>query len=107
MYDAHLQDGETVVSGSVDRTARVWDLRGGEYALHVLEGKDADGVTSVAAEGRLAAAADLAGVVRVWDIRTGDLQHELQVRTRGELLPKPARANTNEDGLIMRRQASQ
>lgn len=64
------------MSGSGDRTARIWDWNEG-YCIHVLHIKDPDqkdpGVTSVAIspDSRLVAAGSLDKVVRVWDAHTG------------------------------------
>ena len=62
-------DGRQVVTASLDGTARVWDVTGGESV--VLEGH-ADGVThaSFSSDGRQVVTASWGdGTVRVWDIK--------------------------------------
>lgn len=74
------RDGRILVSGSGDRTVRVWDWAA-DTPVHVLRIKDPEekdfGVTSVAIspDGRVVAAGSLDKVVRVWDAHTG---HELE-----------------------------
>jgi glucose repression regulatory protein TUP1 len=77
------RDGRILVSGSGDRTARIWEwqtLR----CLHELRINDVDqqdlGVTSVAIspDSRLVAAGSLDKIVRVWDAMTGQLLERLE-----------------------------
>lgn len=93
IFDGHQQeiysldfsrDGRLIVSGSGDRTARIWDMNDGSCT--VLTINDADslnndaGVTSVAISpnGRLVAAGSLDTVVRIWDVSTGLLVQKLR-----------------------------
>jgi WD40 repeat protein len=64
-------DGRTAVSGSDDKTVRVWDLSGGDCKA-VLEGHE-DRVFSVAvsADGRTAVSGSEDRTVRVWDLASG------------------------------------
>lgn len=77
------RDGRIVVSGSGDRTARIWDMADGSL-LHTLVIKDNDqkdpGVTSVAIspDSRLVAAGSLDKMVRVWDAYDGKLLEQLE-----------------------------
>lgn len=77
------RDGRVLVSGSGDRTARIWDWQN-TRCLHELRINDADqqdlGVTSVATspDSRLVAAGSLDKVVRVWDAVTGQLLERLE-----------------------------
>lgn len=78
------KDGRLIVSGSGDRTTRIWSMLDG--ACIVLTINDADsanndaGVTSVAISpnGRLVAAGSLDTVVRIWDVSTGVLVQKLR-----------------------------
>ena len=65
-------DGRLALSGSADRTVKVWDLTSGQE-LRTLAGH-ADGVNSVAvsADGRLALSGSDDRTVKVWDLETGN-----------------------------------
>lgn len=77
------RDGRILVSGSGDRTARIWDWQN-IRCLHELRINDVDqqdlGVTSVAIspDSRLVAAGSLDKIVRVWDAVTGQLLERLE-----------------------------
>ena len=73
--------GRLAVSGSNDKTVRVWDLQTGE-SRHVLKGRS-DKVSSVAisADGRLAVSGSRDKTVRVWDLQTGESRHVLKGRS--------------------------
>jgi glucose repression regulatory protein TUP1 len=77
------RDGRILVSGSGDRTARIWDWQT-IHCLHELRINDVEqqdlGVTSVAIspDSRLVAAGSLDKVVRVWDAVTGQLLERLE-----------------------------
>ncbi|KZP33848.1 WD40 repeat-like protein [Athelia psychrophila] len=93
VFDGHQQeiyslafssDGRLVVSGSGDKTARIWDLESASAEAKVLSVSDRDsahdtGVTSVAisTSGHLVAAGFIDGVVRIWDAQTGALLERL------------------------------
>ncbi|KAJ3173959.1 general transcription repressor [Geranomyces variabilis] len=83
------RDGRVIVSGSGDRTVRVWDAENGKLSK-MMKNDDSSmnsspingsalkdsGVTSVAVsptDGRCVATGSLDEMVRVWDIRTGQL----------------------------------
>lgn len=93
VFDGHQQeiysldfskDGRLIVSGSGDRTTRIWDMLDG--SCKILSITDAEsintdaGVTSVAISpnGRLVAAGSLDTIVRIWDVSTGTLVQKLQ-----------------------------
>lgn len=77
------RDGRIIVSGSGDRTARIWSMAD-TTCLHVLRISDNDqrdpGVTSVAIspDSRYVAAGSLDKIVRVWDVQTGQLLERLE-----------------------------
>ncbi|CAG8598281.1 16238_t:CDS:10, partial [Acaulospora colombiana] len=77
------RDGRLIVSGSGDKTARIWDMVSGGllYKLAIDEPSQKDaGVTSVAIspDGLYVAAGSLDKIVRVWDARTGYLLERLE-----------------------------
>ncbi len=65
-------DGRLALSGSADRTLKLWEPAEGR-CLHTLEG-DMGGVTSTAlgANGRLALSGSTDATLKLWDVRTGD-----------------------------------
>jgi WD40 repeat protein len=80
---AFSPDGKQVVSGSVDKTIRVWDGRTGEMQ-QVLKGHS-NWVTSVAfsPDGKQVVSRSGDKTVRVWDIRTGQLKQVLEGHRKG------------------------
>lgn len=91
LFEGHTQeiysldfsrDGKLIVSGSGDKTARIWDMETGACkVLAIIEPESIDaGVTSVAIspDGRWVAAGSLDMVVRIWDASTGALVERLR-----------------------------
>jgi glucose repression regulatory protein TUP1 len=91
------RDGRRIVSGSGDRTARIWDMDSGTCIVLAVDGDGAAGagagtgaavdatsgdagVTSVAIspDGRYVAAGSLDTIVRIWDASTGALVERLR-----------------------------
>jgi len=68
---AFSPDDRRIATGSIDRTARIWDARTGEQ-LHVLRGHEND-LTSVAfsRDGRFLVTASRDKDARTWDARSG------------------------------------
>ena len=69
---AFSPDGKTALSGSVDHTARLWDLATGRE-IRKLEGHS-DGVDSVAfsPDGKTALSGSTDGTMRLWKLQSGE-----------------------------------
>ena len=93
MFDGHQQeiyslkfslDGRLIVSGSADKTVRIWEMiDGSSKVLTIKDGdspKDDHDVTSVAISpnGQFVAAGSLDTVVRIWDVTTTQLVARLR-----------------------------
>jgi WD40 repeat protein len=76
MSVAFSPDGKHIVSGSDDKTVRVWDAQTGQSVMDPLKGHD-DSVTSVAfsPDGRYIVSGSDDKIVRVWDTHTGQRCH--------------------------------
>jgi WD40 repeat protein len=65
---AFSSDGKTVVSGSADRTLRVWDVASGQI-LRILQGHtDAVRAIAYSPDGKLVASGSNDNTIRVWPI---------------------------------------
>jgi WD40 repeat protein len=74
-------EGRRAVSGSSDKTLRVWDLETGE-CLRVLEGHtDSVWAVAVTPEGRCAVSGSSDKTLRVWDLETGECVKVLEGHT--------------------------
>jgi len=76
---AFTRDGNYVVSGSIDKTVRIWDVKAGTQAGEPLRGHS-DWTRSVAFSpdgGRVVSGAD-DGTVRIWDAKAGTQVKELR-----------------------------
>lgn len=93
MFDGHQQEiysldfstnGDLIVSGSGDKTARIWNMVDGTSKVLTINDHDSlnndAGVTSVAISpsGQYVAAGSLDTVVRIWDVVTGMLVERLR-----------------------------
>ena len=93
MFDGHQQevytldfslDGRLIVSGSGDKTVRIWDMIDGTSKVLTINDGDPPnndhGVTSVAISpnGRYVAAGSLDSVVRIWNVNTSQLVERLE-----------------------------
>ncbi len=71
-------DGTRALSGSLDRTVRVWDLSSGE-CLQVLEGHSGDvNSVSLSSDGTRALSGGGDRTVRVWDVSSGECLQVLE-----------------------------
>ncbi len=70
---AFLPDGRRIISGSVDRTVRIFDVETGEQVALLGAHDDDVSALAVAADGRRALSAAAEGDVRLWDLEAGAL----------------------------------
>ena len=85
---AFSPDGKTILSGSNDRTVRVWDIETGRL-LHLLTGhRDRVKCVGISPDGQRMLSCSADGQVRVWDRRllthkkTGDCQYIVKATSR-------------------------
>lgn len=74
---AFSPDGSRVVSGSEDKTVRVWDVATGKELRKFAGHTKSVGSVAFSPDGRLVASASLDATARVWDTRTGEQIAEL------------------------------
>jgi WD40 repeat protein len=73
--DAVTPDGRRAVSGSDDKTLKIWDLRRGQM-LHTLEGHSSSvNAAAVTPDGRRAISGSDDNTLTVWDLRSGLALH--------------------------------
>ena len=79
---AFSPDGQTIVSGSSDKTIRLWDVATG-YTLKTLIGHT-DRIYSVAfsPDGKMIASRGGDGTLHLWDVNTGRIRHTLKGHTK-------------------------
>jgi WD40 repeat protein len=82
---AFSPDGRRALSGSLDKTVRLWEVESG-HAVRLLEGHS-DSVESVAfsPDGRRALSAAENGVMRVWDVTEAAMLEVLPGEKRAAL----------------------
>jgi WD40 repeat protein len=82
---AFSPDGKRVVTGSADRTVRVWDARTGTTLLELKGFKDNVNGVAFSPDGTRIIAGERGGAVTVWDARAGTISPALKGHT-GEIL---------------------
>jgi WD40 repeat protein len=70
---AFSPDGTRIISGSLDKTIRIWDVKTGEEVIEPLKGHT-DSVLSVAfsPDGTRVISGSLDKTIRIWDVKTGE-----------------------------------
>jgi WD40 repeat protein len=71
-------DGRLAVSGSWDRTLRIWDLESGAEQRRLEGHEGAVCAVALTPEGRLAISASHDHTLRIWDIETGEERRRLE-----------------------------
>jgi WD40 repeat protein len=66
-----LADGRRALSGSADRTLRLWDLESGAELCRFVGHEDEVTSVKVVADGRRALSGSCDGTLRLWDLETG------------------------------------
>ena len=75
---AFSPDGSRIVTGSGDRTAKVWDARTGTALLELKGHMGAVGSASFSPDGSRIVTGSDDGTAKVWDARTGSALLELE-----------------------------
>ncbi len=70
---AYSPDGKTILTGSIDKTARIWNLQGNE--LHVFTGhKDLISSVAFSGDGKSILTGSNDKTARLWDLKGNTLQ---------------------------------
>ena len=70
-------DGQTLASGSSDKTIKVWNLKTGDLLRTLTGHKSSVYCVAISADGQTLASGSVDGTIKVWNLKTGDLLHTL------------------------------
>ncbi|KAF8556139.1 WD40 repeat-like protein [Imleria badia] len=73
---AYLPDGRRVVSGSHDKTVKVWNLEHGEQEGTSMEHEYEVDSLAVTRDGTKIISGDVGGIIKVWDVQSHELVRE-------------------------------
>ncbi|MEV4130168.1 NB-ARC domain-containing protein [Nocardia sp. NPDC049707] len=71
-------DGKHIVSGSRDKTVRIWDLKSGQLKRVIEDHEQEVKSLALTADGQRVVSGSFDGAVRVWNLASGRLEHTLQ-----------------------------
>jgi len=74
---AFSPDGKYIVTGSKDKTVRLWDAKTGQEVRRFVGHTDEVEEVSFSPDGKVIASASFDGTVRLWNIQTGEAVHVL------------------------------
>jgi WD40 repeat protein len=76
-------DGRFIVSGSEDRTVKVWELESGRLLRSLKEHADDVNAVAVSPDGRFIVSGSDDRTVKVWELESGRLLRSLEGHTVG------------------------
>ena len=71
-------DGQTLISGSEDRTVRLWDVHTGEVKCILEEHRDDVNAVVLSPDGKTLASGSDDGTIQFWDMHTGEMLATLE-----------------------------
>ena len=80
---AFSPNGQTLASGSQDRTIRLWDLNNGKFNRILTGHRDAVNSIAFSPDGRTLASGSWDGTIRLWNPNNGNLKRTLTGHTDG------------------------
>jgi WD40 repeat protein len=78
---AFAQDGSRVVSGSYDKTVRIWNVTTGEVEAELKGHTDSVMSVAFAQDGSRVVSGSDDKTVRIWNVTTGEVEAELKGHT--------------------------
>jgi hypothetical protein len=71
-------DGQTLASGSADRSVKLWDVATGQVKLTLQDQQDELQAVAFSPDGRLVAGGAFDAALKIWGTQSGELKHSLQ-----------------------------